>query len=109
MPSTEEILAERAKTHGEYSTTARVIQELKYVAESGPMWHTLTHTQRESVHMILHKVGRVVSGNPNIRDHWDDIAGYAKLTSDRIAIAPAGTQETLSTLQSNLERLADTD
>ncbi len=35
--------------------------------------------------MIAHKIGRIVSGNPNVQDHWDDIAGYAKLASNEIA------------------------
>lgn len=29
--------------------------------------------------MILAKIARIVSGDPNHADHWDDIAGYALL------------------------------
>lgn len=43
----------------------------------------LDDVQRESLSMIFHKIGRILAGDPNFRDHWDDIAGYAKLAADR--------------------------
>lgn len=83
MPTTEEILAERSKTHGDFTDNARVMQRLKEAVMVEVGWTRLNDVQREAVQMILHKVGRVIS-NPNVYDHWDDIAGYAKLASDRI-------------------------
>lgn len=85
MPTTEEILSERSKTHGDFTDNARVMQNLKDVVQREDGWCRLNPVQREAVHMILHKVGRILS-NPNVNDHWDDIAGYAKLASDRIRI-----------------------
>jgi len=61
------------------------MQSLKRVVQTEVGWDRLTDVQREALHMILHKVGRIISGNPNTHDHWDDIAGYAKLASERIA------------------------
>ena len=29
--------------------------------------------------MILHKISRIVNGDPNYKDSWTDIIGYAKL------------------------------
>lgn len=89
--STEELLAERGKTHGEYVEHAAITQELKNIIHS---WDTalknpadmpskLTFVQRESLDMIAHKIGRILAGDPDFRDHWDDIAGYAKLAADR--------------------------
>lgn len=82
--SIEAILAERGKTHGDFTDNARVMQALKRIVHAEVGWDKLTDVQREALHMILHKVGRIISGNPNTKDHWDDIAGYAKLTSERI-------------------------
>lgn len=85
MPTTEEILAERGKSHGDFTDNARVMQQLKEIVHESPNWkHRLSDVQKEALHMIVHKIGRICSGNPNVHDHWDDIAGYAKLASDRI-------------------------
>jgi hypothetical protein len=34
--------------------------------------------------MIVHKIGRIVNGDPDVTDHWVDIAGYATLIADRL-------------------------
>lgn len=83
--ATETLLAERGKTHGRFEDHANITQELKQtfyrpsVSLSRPM--RLSNVQREAVDMILHKLGRVAAGDPNFKDHWDDIAGYARLVS----------------------------
>jgi hypothetical protein len=86
--STDEILAQRGKTHGDYSDHALVTQNLKSQMQLGKNWDDLNPEQKEALEMIQHKVGRILSGNPNFRDHWDDIAGYARLVADR---CPNGT------------------
>lgn len=80
----EETLKERGSTHGEFSDHAKIAQGLKRVAYSGVRATDLTDIQREAIDMILHKVARIVSGNPHHKDHWHDIAGYSKLVEDRI-------------------------
>ena len=72
------ILTDREKTHGSFSTHARVTQDIKRVIDS-ERTNILTDVQREALEMIAHKIGRVVAGNPNEKDHWVDIAGYATL------------------------------
>ena len=34
--------------------------------------------------MIQHKIARILNGDPNWKDTWDDIAGYAKLIGDKL-------------------------
>jgi hypothetical protein len=34
--------------------------------------------------MIMHKIARIMNGDPNYRDSWVDIAGYAQIVADRI-------------------------
>lgn len=82
--TTEELLIERGKTHGEYSDHARCTQNIMRAMQSEKNWERLSDIQKESLHMFAHKMGRIATGNPDIHDHWDDIAGYAKLVSDRI-------------------------
>lgn len=92
--NTEELLAERAKTHGDYTDHARCTQNIMRVLAAEKNWNSLSDIQKESLHMFAHKMGRIVTGNPDIHDHWDDIAGYAKLVSDRI---PREVQEDTET------------
>lgn len=80
--TTEALLTERAKTHGSFEHHARVTQGLKEQMEGEPNWVALSDRHREALHMIVHKIGRILAGNPNFHDHWDDIAGYAKLGSE---------------------------
>lgn len=82
----ETTLENRKTTHGDFSDHSFVAQSLKRVAYDGPKAELLTDVQKEALDMILHKVARIVSGNPNHADHWHDIAGYAKLAEDRIEL-----------------------
>lgn len=83
--STTALLNERQKTHGDYSVHANVTQEIKTVLHSAENYYDkLTDSQREALDMIAHKIGRILAGDPNFKDHWDDIAGYARLVSDQL-------------------------
>lgn len=79
----EKTLKERGTTHGDFTDNARVSQQLKAIIfQNGEM--SLSPVQCEALDMICHKLARIVCGNPNHKDHWHDIAGYAKLVEDRI-------------------------
>lgn len=89
MPKVNEILEERSHTHGEFSDHARMAQALKSVVQNPQGggyegYDELKDIQREALEMILHKIARIRSGNSMHRDHWDDIAGYATLVSERL-------------------------
>ncbi|MDR3572251.1 MAG: DUF6378 domain-containing protein [Anaerolineaceae bacterium] len=81
--NTTELLAERAKTHGDFSTHAFITQQIKAIMQDTDGWQYLSVSHRESLEMIAHKIGRILAGDPNHRDHWDDIAGYATLAAER--------------------------
>lgn len=83
MDEVREIIEARKAIHGDFSEGARIIQNLKYSARDGVNYHDLSAVQNEALDMILHKIGRILAGDPNHRDHWDDIAGYATLAADR--------------------------
>jgi len=69
----------KEKTHGNYRDTASISQGLKAVMASGKNWDNLNNSQREALEMISVKVSRILSGDANFRNHWDDIEGYAEL------------------------------
>lgn len=86
-----DLLAERKASHGEYRDDARCAMRLIDVLLSELHQRRdrkqieLLPIQRHSLNMILHKVARIVAGDAMFADHWDDIQGYAKLVSDRLA------------------------
>lgn len=77
-------LEERQKTHGDYEDHARVTQQIKGIMQGEPGWGGLTFSQKETLDMIAHKIGRVLAGNPNFHDHWYDIAGYSTLIANQL-------------------------
>jgi hypothetical protein len=79
-----DILADRRSKYGDYSDNARVTQCMMNVLMTGVRSNDMNDMQREAVHMILHKLSRIANGDPNHQDSWDDIAGYARLVSERI-------------------------
>lgn len=82
MATTKQILTEREKTHGSFSDVAAVSQQLKVTMSMAKNWLALNHAQREALEYIATKIGRILSGDRNYRDHWEDIAGYATLGAD---------------------------
>jgi transposase-like protein len=76
----------RAVEYGKFIEGAEVMQMLKRVVQNALSNRdkVLAHDQAESMDMIIHKIGRIVNGNPDVVDHWLDIAGYAKLVADRL-------------------------
>jgi hypothetical protein len=76
----------RALDYGKFIEGAEVMQMLKRVVQVAlnNRDKTLAHDQAEAMDMIIHKIGRIVNGNPDVVDHWLDIAGYAKLVADRL-------------------------
>lgn len=83
MPAdlSDALLIERSRTHGDYEVNAAVSQKLKGFMHGHPGWFNLSPKQRESLDLIATKIGRILAGDPNHADHWNDVAGYARLNS----------------------------
>ena len=77
-------LDEREKTHGDFTENAEVMQKLKEVCWTSPNWTKLSYVQKEALEMICHKLGRILSGDPNHADHWLDVEGYARCAWERL-------------------------
>jgi hypothetical protein len=82
----DQVLDSRAKDYGKFIEGAEIMQMLKrlvhnYIEDRGT---PLAFDQREAIDMIIHKLGRIINGNPDKVDHWVDIAGYATLVADRL-------------------------
>ena len=75
----DDTLTQRGNRYGAFSGHAEITQRLKSVMHFSPQWKNLTNAQREALEMIQHKVGRILNGDPNYKDSWTDIIGYARL------------------------------
>lgn len=81
--STKGLISTREQTHGPFNQQALISQELKDV-----YYKYQTYFEKDSdpivdeaIEMILHKISRIAAGNYYVKEHWDDIAGYAQLPS----------------------------
>lgn len=94
VDATTAILQARGKIHGDFKDHARITSKLKDVLLEECRDRNLrgqpplTLEMRESLDMIMHKVGRIIAGKADHLDHWDDIAGYARLVGDRYRPVP---------------------
>lgn len=81
MADRDPLLQERQKTHGDFRLNALVSQLIKDtiygrgIRPENPVFC-------EAIDMIALKLSRIASGQATFKDHWDDIAGYAKLASE---------------------------
>jgi hypothetical protein len=80
---TTKLLSARAKTHGDFGEDAALLRRIMEVMRTGRNWKDLTPEQEYALCMIAMKIARALTGDPNYRDHWDDIAGYARLVAER--------------------------
>ena len=96
----EAILSERGKRYGVFRDHAAISQALKdamrgragYSVNETELCKSLSEAfdlrlapdQVEALDMIQHKIASILNGDPDYADSWDDIAGYAKLVSDRL-------------------------
>lgn len=79
-------LAERGDRYGAFEGHAEITQGLKDVMRNSPTskWHSLTHSQKEALEMTVHKIGRILNGDPNYADSWHDIIGYVRLVEKQL-------------------------
>lgn len=87
---TDQLVTARKSTHGAFEDHARVTQCFKDVfnvelaQRAARKQPPLSDTQKESIEMILHKLGRIIAGDASFADHWNDIAGYARIANGSV-------------------------
>ena len=70
------LLEDRGQDYGDYGVMCAVIQRIKIAMQSSPNWKDLADTQREALELSATKIGRILSGNRNKVDSWQDVIGY---------------------------------
>lgn len=76
------LLVEREKTHGDFAQNAMVAQGIKTIFEAHGYHTKLSYRQAEALDLIASKIGRIIAGDHNFKEHYIDIAGYAKLGAE---------------------------
>lgn len=80
------VLDTRAVQYGTFADGAALMQAIKRTMSAHAQRHgkTFADDQWEAIEMIVHKMARIINGNPDNHDSWVDIAGYAMLVADRL-------------------------
>ncbi len=78
------LLTERGAAYGPFVDQAATSQALAGHLRATCRYERLDADMREALELIAMKMSRIVHGNPNRIDSWDDIAGYARLVADRL-------------------------
>lgn len=81
MTEREPILVEREKTHGSFERNATIWREFCLLFNTNLNEAGFTAQHYLAIYMIFLKIVRI-RDNCRHRDHWDDIAGYAKLGAE---------------------------
>lgn len=86
-----EITKKRSSVYGPFLHNAIVAQAIKNALRGIPdpdnegiLYDHLPADIREGLELMALKMSRIVTGDPEYLDNWDDIAGYAKCVGDRI-------------------------
>ena len=87
----DDILTERGARYGLFKDHAELAVELKRImhdhrpeGQAATNFSCMKSDQQEALDMIQHKVARIINGDPDYADSWQDIAGYAQLVADRL-------------------------
>lgn len=81
--SVETTLEERGSRYGDFSDHAVIAQTLQDDMRQFPGWDRLDSVKRQALSVIADKIARILNGDPEYKDNWHDIQGYAKLAEDR--------------------------
>ncbi|MEK9722061.1 MAG: DUF6378 domain-containing protein [Rhodospirillaceae bacterium] len=76
--TTDTLLQQRARTHGDFSANARFAQQLRALFRTSSQWAAMSNVKREALDNIALKLSRALT-HPDNDDTWKDIAGYATL------------------------------
>jgi hypothetical protein len=78
-----EVLIEREKANGSFKDHAKTSEPVKEYLRDMQV-RPLSNSQQAALDMIVHKIARITAGDPNVQDHWVDIAGYATLVAQQL-------------------------
>ena len=97
MSNIDATLAERGTRYGAFTGHARITQDMKRAMVASPKWAELRDDQKEALEMAVHKIGRILNGDPDYVDSWTDIIGYTRLIEARLLADEAAAKAAVTT------------
>ena len=82
--ATSETLKERGSRYGNYLAQTKISKALQNRMRQTSSYHELDPDMQDALEMIAVKVSRILNGDPDYADNWEDIAGYATLVANRL-------------------------
>ena len=76
-------LNQRQEQYGSFEDVAMFTEQMVDVMRRG-YYEKLAYNQKMALYMICSKMARIVNGNPNHKDSWHNIAGYATLIDNEL-------------------------
>jgi len=90
---TEAILTERGNTYGPFKANAIMAMAIQNTFNAVPrlagVHVPVSQEHQYALQMIAVKLARLLTGDPNHVDSWQDIAGYAELAARQCRPTPA--------------------
>ena len=85
-PKLTEILEQRGSRYGKFAHNAAISQDLKCNMRRHPYsrYNELAADQQEALDQFACKISRLLVGDADYADNWDDIAGFATLVANRL-------------------------
>jgi hypothetical protein len=80
----ENILKERGSRYGAFPEHARIAQNIKKAFYDSPNWARLTDDKKQALEVSADKIARILNGDPEYADSWDDIIGYVTLVKKEL-------------------------
>lgn len=83
IETVRQTLNQRQEQYGSFEDVAMITEQMVDVMRKG-YYENLAYNQKMALYMICSKMARIVNGNPNHKDSWRDIAGYATLIDNEL-------------------------
>ena len=98
------VLSARRDKYGPFINNATISQNLKEILHNSTNWEAMPPDMKEALHMIVHKISRIVEGDFEYDDSWIDISGYSTRVVERLHQSTLKQQQEAKEISKELER-----
>ena len=78
------VIRSREAAHGDLAVYASLLRRFQEVARDGPNWSKVGDTHKVAIDEMLRALTGALCGDPDLRDHYDTLSGYATSAAERL-------------------------